>query len=75
MLHEYRDLIAKLRAENAHFAKIFERHNALDHKIADVTEGREHMDSLALDVLKKEKLRLKDEAYAMILKYKKDNDL
>lgn len=75
MLHEYRDIITKLKAENAHFAKIFEKHNELDHKIADVTEGREHMDSLSLDALKKEKLSLKDEAYNMIIKYKKDNDL
>jgi uncharacterized protein YdcH (DUF465 family) len=75
MLHEYRDIITKLKAENAHFSKIFEKHNELDHKIADVAEGREYMDSLSLDALKKEKLRLKDEAYAMILDYKKENDL
>jgi uncharacterized protein YdcH (DUF465 family) len=75
MLHEYRDIITKLKAENAHFAKIFEKHNDLDQKIQDVSEGREHMDLYELETLKKEKLSLKDQAYAMIIKYKKENDL
>ncbi len=75
MLHEYRDIISKLKVENAHFAKIFEKHNELDDLITEVEEGREHMDDLELEKLKKEKLRLKDEAYAMILKYKKEHNL
>ena len=75
MLHEYRDIISKLKTENAHFAKIFEKHNELDDKIKEVEEGREHMDTLALEKLKKEKLKLKDEAYAMIMEYKKEHNL
>ncbi len=75
MLHEYRDIISKLKVENPHFAKIFEKHNELDKIVTDVEEGREHMDDFELEKLKKEKLRLKDEAYAMILKYKKEHNL
>ncbi len=75
MLHEYRDIISKLKQENAHFAKIFERHNELDKQITEVEEGREHMDFFELERLKKEKLKLKDEAYAMIIKYKKEHNL
>ncbi|AHJ13501.1 YdcH family protein [Sulfurospirillum multivorans] len=75
MLHEYREVISKLKVDNAHFAKIFEKHNELDQKIADIDEGREHLSDADLDVLKKEKLRLKDEAYAMIVAYKKENNL
>ncbi|WP_300367863.1 DUF465 domain-containing protein [Hydrogenimonas sp.] len=75
MLHEYRDIISKLKVENAHFAKIFERHNELDDTVTEVEEGRQHMDDLELEKLKKEKLRLKDEAYRMILEYKKKNNL
>jgi len=75
MLHEYRDIISKLKQENAHFAKIFEKHNELDDKIAEVEAGREHMDDLELEKLKKEKLKLKDEAYAMIMEYKKKHNL
>jgi len=52
--------------KDAHFAKIFDRHNELDQQIRDVEEGREHMDQFSLEALKKEKLALKDEAYAMI---------
>ncbi|MDD3342960.1 MAG: YdcH family protein [Sulfurospirillaceae bacterium] len=75
MLHEYREIISKIKVENAHFAKIFEKHNELDQKIADVEEGREHLSDVDLDTMKKEKLRLKDEAYAMIIAYKKENNL
>ena len=75
MLHEYRDVISALKVENAHFAKIFEKHNDLDQKITDVEEGREHMEQIELEKLKKEKLKLKDEAYAMILEYKKEKGL
>ena len=75
MLHEYRDIVSKLKTENAHFTKIFERHNELDKQITEVEEGREHMSDFELDKLKKEKLALKDEAYAMILAYKKEHNL
>ncbi|MDR1460913.1 MAG: YdcH family protein [Campylobacteraceae bacterium] len=75
MLHEYRDIITKLKQEDAHFAKIFEKHNELDQKILNIEEGREYMDHLELERLKKEKLFLKDEAYAIIIKYKKENNL
>lgn len=75
MLHEYRDIISKLKQENAHFAKIFEKHNELDEKITEAEEGRLHIEHFELEKLKKEKLRLKDEAYMMILKYKKEHNL
>ncbi|MBE0496033.1 MAG: YdcH family protein [Campylobacterales bacterium] len=75
MLHEYRDIISKVKVENAHFAKIFERHNELDQKILDVEEGREHMERFELETLKKEKLRLKDEAYQMIIAFKEEKGL
>jgi len=75
MLHEYRDIISKLKVENAHFEKIFEKHNELDDLISEVEEGRKPMDDLELEKLKKEKLALKDEAYAMIIEYKKAHNL
>jgi len=75
MLHEYRDIISKLKVENAHFAKIFERHNELDEIVTEVEEGRQHMSDFELEKLKKEKLHLKDEAYKMIIEYKKEHNL
>ena len=75
MLHEYRDMISKLKVENAHFAKIFEKHNELDSLITEAEEGRKAIDDVELETLKKQKLALKDEAYAMIIEYKKENNL
>ncbi|HIP29479.1 MAG TPA: DUF465 domain-containing protein [Sulfurospirillum arcachonense] len=74
MLHEYRDIISDIKVSNAHFAKIFEKHNDLDQQITNIEEGREHMEQLALEGLKKEKLKLKDEAYAMIMAYKQEQE-
>jgi len=73
MLHEYRDEIRELKQSNAHFAKIFEKHNDLDQKTTDADEGRIHLSDMELEVMKKEKLLLKDEALMLILKYRKEN--
>jgi len=73
MLNEYRDIIPELKTKNAHFAKIFENHNELDQKIENVDAGREFMSDADLDKLKKEKLKLKDKAYAMIMEYKQNS--
>jgi len=72
MLHEYRDEISELKVKNAHFAKIFEKHNELDQKAKDADEGRLHLTDVELAEIKKEKLRLKDEALKLILEYKKE---
>ncbi len=70
MLHEYRDEITALKQSNAHFAKIFEKHNELDQKAKDADEGRLHLSDVELEQIKKEKLLLKDEALKLILEYK-----
>ncbi|CAG9203979.1 putative protein YdcH [Paraburkholderia caribensis] len=66
MFPEYRDLIARLKQEDAHFARLFERHNELDHQVHNMETGVVHGDSHSIEVLKKEKLRLKDSLYAII---------
>jgi uncharacterized protein len=78
MLHEYRDVITHMKennAANAHFLKIFDRHNALDDQITEAEKGTIPLTDLELEKLKKEKLLLKDEAYAMIIEYKKEHNL
>jgi hypothetical protein len=70
MLHEYRDEITALKQSNAHFAKIFEKHNELDQKAKDADEGRAHVSDTELEQIKKEKLLLKDEALKLILEFK-----
>jgi len=74
MLSEYRQEISELKQKDAHFAKIFERHNELDQKAKDADEGRLHLSDAELEQLKKEKLLLKDEALMIILKYKKEKE-
>jgi uncharacterized protein YdcH (DUF465 family) len=71
MLSEYRDEIHELKMQNAHFAKIFEKHNELDQKAKDADEGRLHLSDFEIETIKKEKLLLKDEALKMILDYRK----
>ena len=71
MLHEYRDEIHDLKQSSAHFANIFDKHNDLDKKVEDAEAGRTILTDVELETLKKEKLLLKDEAYKMILDYKK----
>ncbi len=72
MLHEYRDIITKLKQEDAHFARLFDKHNALDNKLEN--EGA-HLTDLEAETLKKEKLALKDSIYAQIMQYKKEHNL
>ncbi len=71
MLHEYKEEIHELKQENAHFAKIFEKHNELDNQIEHAENGDTPMTDMELETLKKEKLLLKDEAYKMIMDYRK----
>ena len=78
MLHEYRDVITHMKennAANAHFLKIFDKHNALDDQITKAENGDIPMTDVELEGLKKEKLFLKDEAYALIIDYKKTHSL
>ncbi len=78
MLHEYRDIITHMKqneAANAHFLKIFDKHNELDDQITKAENGSLPLTDFEMENLKKEKLKLKDEAYANILKYKKEHNL
>ncbi|MRJ02221.1 MAG: DUF465 domain-containing protein [Epsilonproteobacteria bacterium] len=76
MLEEFpKELITKIRQENPHFDKLIERHEELKKIVREVEEGREYMDDMELEKLKLEKLRIKDEAYAIVMKYKKEHGI
>ncbi|MDR2127452.1 MAG: YdcH family protein [Burkholderiaceae bacterium] len=68
MFPEYRELISSLKSEDAHFTKLFERHNDLDHQIKRMEEGTEPGSVTAIEQLKKEKLQLKDQIYTILRK-------
>lgn len=68
MFPEYRELISKLKQEDAHFARLFDKHNELDDKITGLTNNPVTSGLDEIEELKKEKLHLKDELYAILLK-------
>ena len=71
MFHENREIVTELKTTNAHFKKIFEAHNELHDKLDKAEEGGvDHIDPTEIERMKKEKLKLKDEAYAMIMEFK-----
>jgi len=73
MFHEYRDVITQLKQKDAHFVSVFEKHNELDDLISQME--KDHADQFDIEAKKKEKLKLKDDVYNMIIKYKKENNL
>lgn len=68
MFPEYRDLISHLKTEDAHFARLFDKHNELDQRIKNMEANIELATPTEVEVLKKEKLHLKDELYAILRK-------
>ena len=68
MFPEFRDLISKLKQEDAHFARLFEEHNELDDKITGLVNNPVTSGAEEIEELKKAKLKLKDELYALLQK-------
>lgn len=66
MFPEYRELISQLKNSDAHFSHLFHKHNELDHKIKNMEDGIEFGTQDEIEMLKKEKLLLKDEMYAIL---------
>ncbi|WP_334135170.1 YdcH family protein [Tepidimonas sp.] len=66
MFPEYRDLISKLKTSDHHFARLFDKHNELDERIQRMEQGIEPGSHEQIETLKKEKLLLKDQLYAIL---------
>lgn len=66
MFPEYRDLISQLKTTDHHFSRLFDKHNALDQKIKNLESGIEKATDLEIEILKKEKLQLKDELFNIL---------
>lgn len=66
MFPEYRALISQLKQEDAHFAKVFEEHNELDHQIIRLEQDPVTSGLDDIEVLKRKKLKLKEELYDML---------
>ncbi|WP_312266374.1 YdcH family protein [Neisseria sp.] len=70
MFPEYRDLITKLKQEDAHFARLFDEHNELDDKITGLINNDVTAVSAAdeIEELKVKKLALKDQLFEILKK-------
>lgn len=66
MFHEYRDLISELKTNDRYFQNLFEKHNALDQKIKNIEAHLEPGTLDEVEVMKKKKLAIKDELYALL---------
>ncbi|HDL6066920.1 TPA: YdcH family protein, partial [Mannheimia haemolytica] len=63
---EFRDLITQLKQNNSHFARLFDKHNELDQRIKNMEANIELATHEEVEALKKEKLHLKDQLYAIL---------
>ena len=68
MFPEYRELITQLKTTDHHFTRLFDQHNALDQKIKNKENHVEPGTPDEIENLKKEKLHLKDQLYAILKK-------
>ncbi len=68
MFPEHRELISQLKTTDHHFKTLFDRHNALDQKIKNMESHLEPGTLEEVETLKKQKLLLKDQLYAVLQK-------
>ena len=68
MFPEYRDLITQLKTSDLHFRHLFDQHNDLDQKIQNMEKHIAPGTPDEIEVLKKQKLHLKDQLYQVLVK-------
>jgi uncharacterized protein len=66
MFPEHRDLISKLKTTDRHFLNLFDKHNEIDQQIVKMETHAVPAKPEEIEVLKKEKLLLKDQLYAIL---------
>ena len=68
MFPEYRDLVTTLRHDDPHFTRLFDDHHELDQYIAQLElDPLNHLQE-DIEMLKRKKLKLKDEMYRILQK-------
>lgn len=63
---EFETKINTLKVENAHFKKLFESYDELDHEIYRVESDAEPASDEVLNNLRLERVKLKDEIYTFL---------
>jgi uncharacterized protein YdcH (DUF465 family) len=64
------DAIEALKAGNAHFAKLYHSYNRLTGKVEDLEEHDMPVADFTLEDMKKQRVRLKDELYHLLLAFR-----
>ena len=67
---EHKDTIHRLKTGNHHFAKLFDEYHRVNKDIRRIEENEEPVTDIALEEMKKQRLKLKDELHAMLLAHK-----
>ena len=73
MFPEFKEIIATLRENNPHFAKMFEEHEELDREINDLEQNPVNKINDDIEILKRKKLRIKDEMYKLLKQFESDS--
>ncbi len=64
---EFAEKIHTLKMENAHFKKLFENYDELDHAIYNVESDTEPKSDDVLNKMRIERVRVKDEIYQFLM--------
>ncbi|MGE0311231.1 MAG: YdcH family protein [Lautropia sp.] len=63
---EFKAEIHRLKQDNAHFVKLNDEYEAVDKAIVRAEQGLEHLGHDQLESMKQQRVRLKDQLYALI---------
>ncbi|WP_396210282.1 YdcH family protein [Flavobacterium sp.] len=63
---EYEEKIHALKVESAHFRKLFDSYDVLDHEIYNIESDADPKSDDVLNKLRKDRVRLKDEIYTFL---------
>jgi len=63
---EFQEQIHHLKEGDQHFRRLAEEYHTVNRKIHRFEVGEEHVSQVAAEVLRKERMRLKDQLYTML---------
>ncbi|MCP5161247.1 MAG: YdcH family protein [Hahellaceae bacterium] len=58
--------ISELKTSDAHFARLFEDYDSVEHEVHNIENGVENTSDEYLEELKKRRVQLKDQLYAIL---------
>ncbi len=63
---EHKEKIHELKTQNNHFKNLFEKYHDINNEIHRIETGAENTTDEILNVLRKERVKLKDELYVFL---------